>query len=226
MRKIKRSMKKIKKKAILFDLDGTLIDSSEGITKSAQYALRHYGIEESDLKKLYRFIGPPLADSFEKWYGFSRAQAVEAVDVFRERYQSIGYLECELYPDTGKVLESLKQMGYFLGVATSKPEVTARIILKDKGVDCYFDAICGATMDGRIEKKADVIRELLKREPDYAISDMILVGDTAFDMQGANLLGMDSVAVSFGFGDVAEMKEAGALDVLDSMNMLLEYFKR
>lgn len=211
-------------RVILFDLDGTLIDSSDGIIKSVLYTLHFYGIEESDTDGLRRFIGPPLSESFEKFYAFSKEQAREAVDKFRERYNVKGYLECELYPDTKQVLTQLKEDGFLLGVATSKPEITARRILEQKGIADLFDEICGATMDGRIEKKADVLQELLRRHPEYVKEEMVLIGDTAFDVHGANALGIDSAAVGFGFGDVQEMRLAGAVEIFDSMQELKEYF--
>ena len=109
-------------KAILFDLDGTLIDSSEGITKSAQYALAHYGIEETDLKKLYFLIGPPLTVTFQTHYGFSEKKAYEAVQVYRERYNKIGIFECSLFPGVETCIRQLKESGYMIGMASSKPE--------------------------------------------------------------------------------------------------------
>jgi len=212
----------MKRKLILFDLDGTLIDSSEGIFKSALYALEHYGIKESDMESLRRFIGPPLSDSFVNYYNFERETAIEAVDVFRERYNVLGYRECCLYPGVKETLELLKNQGIALGVATSKPEITACAILKDKQIYDLFDEVSGATMDGKIETKSQVIEELYRRMPDYRPEDTVLVGDTEFDVLGANKFGIRTIGVSFGFGEVDKMLEAGAIAICDSMEAVGE----
>ena len=147
-------------KAILFDLDGTLIDSSEGITKSAQYALAHYGIEETDLKKLYFFIGPPLSVTFQTHYGFSEKKAYEAVQVYRERYNKIGIFECSLFPGVETCIRKLKESGYMIGMASSKPEESCKRILDHFGILDLFDDVVGATFDGRIDKKEEVLNEV------------------------------------------------------------------
>ena len=185
-------------KAILFDLDGTLIDSSEGITKSTQYALAHYGIEENDLSKFYKFIGPPLSASFQKYYGFSEEKAYEAVTVYRERYNRIGLFECSLYPGVRECIETLKAKGYLIGMASSKPEDSCRRILDHFGILELFDDVVGAK------------------------NEMCLIGDTMFDVEGANKVGIRSVAVTFGFGNVDEMVAAGAVAVCDDMAKLPE----
>ena len=151
-------------KAILFDLDGTLIDSSEGITKSTQYALAHYGIIENDLSKFYKFIGPPLVVSFKKYYDFPEEQAVEAVAVYRERYNKIGLFECSLYPGVRECIEKLKAQGYLIGMASSKPEVSCRRILEHFGILELFDDVVGATFDGRIDTKEEVLNEVMRRQ--------------------------------------------------------------
>lgn len=209
-------------KAILFDLDGTLIDSSEGITKSTQYALAHYGIIENDLSKFYKFIGPPLVVSFKKYYDFSEEQAVEAVAVYRERYNKIGLFECSLYPGVRECIEKLKAQGYLIGMASSKPEVSCRRILEHFGILELFDDVVGATFDGRIDTKEEVLNEVMRRWSDVPKDGMCLIGDTMFDVEGANQVGIRTVAVTFGFGNVQEMVEAGAVAVCDDMEELPE----
>ena len=209
-------------KAILFDLDGTLIDSSEGITKSTQYALAHYGIIENDLSKFYKFIGPPLVASFKKYYDFPEEQAVEAVAVYRERYNKIGLFECSLYPGVRECIEKLKAQGYLIGMASSKPEVSCRRILEHFGILELFDDVVGATFDGRIDTKEEVLNEVMCRWSDVPKDEMCLIGDTMFDVEGANQVGIRTVAVNFGFGNVQEMVEAGAVAVCDDMEELPE----
>lgn len=207
-------------KAILFDLDGTLIDSSEGITRSAQYALAHFGIEEPDLEKLYFFIGPPLVDTFMERYGFSKEKAVEAVAVYRERYQDIGIFECSLYQGVRECIEELRRRGYMIGMASSKPEVSCKRILEHFGILGMFDDVVGATFDGRIDSKEEVLNEVMRRWSDIPRDEMCLIGDTMFDIEGANKAGVPSIAVSFGFGDVDEMVKAGAKTVVDDLRQL------
>lgn len=209
-------------KAILFDLDGTLIDSSEGITKSVQYTLDYYGIDEPDLEKLKCFIGPPLRGSFMKYYNFSEEQAVEATIKYRERYQPIGVYECRLYPDVEKCIRALKDKGYMIGMASSKPEVMCRTILKHFNILDLFDDVVGASMDGKIDTKEEVLNEVMRRWGSIDKKDMCLMGDTLFDVEGANQVGIKCIGVSFGFGDTKEMLDAGAITICDSMMELLD----
>ena len=148
---------------ILFDLDGTLIDSSEGIIKSVLYTLDFYGIEETDTAKLYQFIGPPLSESFEKFYGFSPKKAYDAVQKYRERYNKTGIFECKLYPGVEKCIRTLKEQGYRIGMASSKPEVSCRRILEHFGILPLFDDVVGATFDGTRDKKSEILKEVMHR---------------------------------------------------------------
>lgn len=198
-------------KAILFDLDGTLIDSSEGITKCVRYALEYFGIEEPDEGVLRTFIGPPLIDSFEKIYGLDHAKAKTAVEKYRERYHEIGIFECSLYPEVQETLRILKEQGYRIGMASSKPEVSCRRILAHFDILKYFDDVVGATLDGRINSKEQVLAEVFRRWDDLSAEEMCLIGDTMFDVNGANTYQIPCIAVSFGFGNVEEMMAAGAL---------------
>lgn len=212
-------------RAVLFDMDGTLIDSSEGITKSVQCALKAFEIDEPDLDKLRIFIGPPLRDSFARHYGLSREQAEEAVRVYRERYNVTGIFECCLYPGVEECIRALREAGYLVGIASSKPEVSCKRILEHFGILELFDEVVGATMDGRIDTKEEVLRELMHRWHDIPQNEMCLVGDTIFDVEGANLIGIPCVAVSFGFGDVEEMRAAGAYAVCDALSDVVELVK-
>jgi phosphoglycolate phosphatase len=207
-------------KAVLFDLDGTLIDSSEGIIKSAQYALTHFGIEETDMQNLMSFIGPPLAYSFKNRYGFSEEKAREAVGVYRERYTKIGIFECSLYPGVRECIEQLKEMGYLIGMASSKPEESCRRILEHFDLIDLFDDVVGATPDGRIDTKEEVLSEVMRRWNEIPKTEMCLIGDTIFDVEGANQKEIPCICVSYGFGDVEEMLAAGALKICDSMSEL------
>ena len=197
-------------KAILFDLDGTLIDSSEGITKSAQYAL----------------IGPPLINTFMEHYGFTKERALEAVEKYRERYNKIGIFECSLFPGVKECIEALKAAGYRIGLASSKPEKSCERILEHFGILDMFDEVVGATFDGRIDTKEEVLNEVMRRWSDIPRDEMCLIGDTMFDIEGANRVNVPSIAVSFGFGDVNEMVSAGAKAVIDDIRQLPDVLSR
>lgn len=213
-------------KAVLFDLDGTLIDSFEGIAKSAQYALRRFGIDEKNLENLRPFVGPPLVDSFQKWYGLSKEQAIEATDIYRERYRPIGILECSLYPGVEECIRTLKAEGYLIGMASSKPEEFCRRILEHFGLLDLFDDVVGATFDRRIDTKEEVLNEVLRRWSDIPKNQMCLIGDTMFDLVGAKKIGIDCIAVSYGFGDAKEMLQNGAIAICDRMADLPELIQK
>lgn len=214
-------------KAVLFDLDGTLINSEEGITKSVQYALKSFDIEEPDLAKLKCFIGPPLELTFQEKYHFSKEEAWKAVEKYRERYHVKGIIECCPYDGVEEVLKSLKEKGYLLAVASSKPEETCKTILKFFSLEQYFDMIVGATMDGKISTKQQVLEELGRRMADKQIekSQMCLIGDTRFDAIGAGEFGIDCIGVSYGFGTREELKAAGAVCICDHIKEVETYIE-
>lgn len=204
---------------VLFDLDGTLTDSGEGITKCAQLALRHFGIEVEDRRMLRCFVGPPLRESFPK-FGVPQDQVEKAIELFRSRYLTVGKFENVPYPGIEDLLKGLRTRGHRLFVATSKPETTAVEVLRHFGLSGYFERICGASMDSGRDSKEAVIAYLLELAGD--LTDMVMVGDTAFDVIGAAAHGIPTVGVSWGYGDVTEMREAGAAAIADSPQQLLQ----
>ena len=204
-------------KAILFDLDGTLTDSGEGIINCASLALRHYGIPVPEREAMRVFVGPPLRDTFFK-FGVPEDKLDEAVEIYRSRYIPIGKFENTPYPGIYELLARLKAEGHKLYVATSKPEQMSMDILNKFELTPYFDLLAGATLDGSRDHKADVIAYLLKQTG----SDMeaIMVGDTVYDVVGAAAHGIPTIGVSWGYGNVAEMEAAGACGIAHTMDEL------
>ena len=198
---------------LLFDLDGTLTNSGEGITKCVQYALRAQGIEEPDLKKLEVFIGPPLRDSFMKYYNMSREQAEAGVEKYRERYTDIGIWENYVYDGMPELLQALRSDKRRLGMATAKPEVFALRIAERFGLDTYLDAITGCSLDGKTDKKALVVAAALEKwqlTTPEAKKTVALIGDRREDVISAHENGIACIGVGFGFGSYKELSEAGA----------------
>ena len=211
-------------KAILFDLDGTIINSEEGITKCVQYALKSFGIEEPDLKKLLCFIGPPLDPVFREKYGFDEKQAWEAVVKYRERFDVKGIFECELYDGVADAIKKLKEEGYVIALASSKPEGACKRIIEHFSLTPYFDMIVGSTLDGSISTKQEVLEELGRRmkHMDIAKEEMCLIGDTHYDVNGANQFGTRCIGVTYGFGTREQLENAGAYRVCDTINEVLD----
>lgn len=198
---------------LLFDLDGTLTDSAEGITKCVQYALHSLGIEEPDLTKLQVFIGPALRDSFQKFYGLSPALAEAGVEKYRERYTDIGIWENRVYPGMPELLALLKADGRRLGMATAKPEVFALRIAERFGLNAYLEDITGCSLDGKTDNKALVVATALEkwqlRTPQEKAT-AVLIGDRREDVLAAHANGIACIGVGFGFGGPGELQEAGA----------------
>ena len=204
-------------KAIFFDLDGTLTDSGEGIINCATLALEHFGIPVPSREEMGVFVGPPLDQTFIK-FGIPAEKAQEAIDVFRSRYLVVGKFENAPYPGIHALLEKLKSQGHRLFVATSKPETTALEVLHKFDLAQYFEVICGATMDGSRVHKADVIAYLLGKIG--AQEQVLMVGDTEFDVTGAAAHGIQTIGVSWGYGKVAAMEQAGAIAIAHTMDEL------
>lgn len=206
------------KKTILFDLDGTLTDSGEGIINCATLALRHFGLPIPSYMDMRTFVGPPLRDSFIR-FGVPADQADVAIRVYRSRYIPTGMFENTPYPGIRELLEKLRAEGYTLCVATSKPEEMSVTILEKFDLAKYFHRICGASIDSSRSTKDAVIAYLL--ESSGAKEDMVMVGDTKYDILGAKAHGIPAIGVGWGYGKVEEMEEAGAVGIAETMDELI-----
>ncbi len=205
-------------KAILFDLDGTLTDSGEGIINCAAIALEHFGITPPSREDMRVFVGPPLRDTFYR-FGVPKERLEEAVAVYRERYIPIGLFENHPYPGIDSLLQELCARGHRLFVATSKPEWMANAVLDRFRLSQYFEIIAGSTMDGSREEKADVIAYLLTQVKDKW--EAVMVGDTAFDVIGAAAHSIPTIGVSWGYGAAEDLIRAGATAVASTPEELL-----
>ena len=207
------------KKSILFDLDGTLTDSGEGIINCAILALEHYGLPIPSREEMRVFVGPPLTESFIR-HGVPADKAEEAVAIYRSRYIPIGKYENNPFPGIRELLETLHEMGYKLYVATSKPEGMSIDILKHFDLDRYFTRICGASMDSSRNTKEAVIEYLMETTGER--ENMVMVGDTKFDVLGAKHHGIPCIGVSWGYGTVEDMENAGAAAIVHTPDELLK----
>lgn len=208
---------------ILFDLDGTLTDPQEGITKSVAYALRYFGIEVENLESLCKFIGPPLKESFMKFYGFDEEKAELAVEKYREYFAPAGIFQNKVYDGVDSMLKNLKESGKQIVLATSKPQVYAEKILKHFQLDMYFSFIAGSELDGRRVKKGEVIAYALKGAGVEDVRTAVMVGDREHDIIGAKENGMDSIGVLYGYGCAEEFEKNGADAVVETVEELTKY---
>lgn len=196
-------------KNVFFDLDGTLTDSAEGIINSVEYALKRLGITDYKRSELYRFIGPPLSDSFAEFFGLSEEKCKEGVRLYREYFSEKGIYENKLYDGIQELLQKTKQAGMTLVLATSKPQEFAEEILRYFDIAGYFDFIAAAEMNGKRNRKQDIINYALEISG-AAPEQTVMVGDRKFDVLGAKSVGIASIGVLYGFGTEEELKEAGA----------------
>ncbi len=206
------------KKAVFFDLDGTLTDSGEGILNCAALALEHFGIPIPSRQEMRVFVGPPLDETFLQ-FGIPAGKTDEAVEIFRGRYKTVGKYENFPYPGIREALQTLKEQGHRLFVATSKPELLAKEVLAYFDLSQYFEQIAGATLDNSRTRKADVIAYLLRLVGD--VGQTVMVGDTAFDVTGAAAHGIPTIGVSWGYGEVADMEKAGAIAIAHTVEEMV-----
>jgi len=207
---------------VLFDLDGTLIDSGEGILTCAELALRHFNLPIPTPEEMRTFVGPPLRDSFAR-FGCTLEQVQEAIRVYRARYTTVGKFEGFVYPGIAELLAQLKADGCRLFVATSKPEGTSVEILEHFGLAHYFEKIAGAALDKSRATKAEVIAYLLDEVG--SLDGALMVGDTAYDVLGAADHDIPCAGVSWGYGTVESMEQANAACIVRSTEELYTFIK-
>lgn len=214
---------------LLFDLDGTLTDPAEGITKCVAYALKHFGMEAAP-DTLKSFIGPPLLDQFMAYAGFDRDTASAAVDKYRERFRDIGIFENRVLDGIPEMLAVLRDGGYVLCVSSSKPEIFVNRILEKYDLAQYFTVVVGSELDGSRGKKADVIEETLSRlgrlYPAENFSDRascLMIGDRIHDMEGAQTCRMDALGVTFGYAAPGELENSSAKGIASTISEILAF---
>ena len=195
---------------VFFDLDGTLVDSGEGVRNSVVYALNKFGIEVENKDSLSCFIGPPLTVSFKTFYGFDDEKADTGVAFYREYYKEKGIFEGYVYEGIEECLKRLKAAGKKIMVATSKPEVFAKMVLEKFGIAKYFDFIAGATIDEKTRSNKIEIMQYAFDSCGVLPKDVIMVGDRLFDIEGAKHFGMECIAVLYGYGSREEFEQYGA----------------
>ena len=204
----------LKYKYILFDLDGTISESAEGIRKSLEYAITSLNKPLPDLDDYTLYIGPPLLDTFRNICHFTEEESREGVEIYRKYYDKNGKKLNKLYDGVKNLLAELKNQGAKIAVCSSKYEAFAKEIVEILGVDCYFDAVCGSTLDGKRKDKKDLIPYAvtsLGGNIETEREDIVMIGDTYFDARGAKQCGVDFIGVEYGYGTVEQMKNDGAV---------------
>ncbi len=213
-------------KNILLDLDGTVVNTEEGVVKSIAYALEAYGYEVPGIEKLRTYIGPPLTKSFQDDYGVSEEKSLEMIYKFRERYMHKCAIESELFPYMAEGIKELKDNGFLIALCSSKNEPACKQILEYHNILEYFDSVVGASEDTSREKKIEIIEEFFKRFPEATKEETVLIGDTIYDVVGAKEYGIDCIGVEYGFGDTKAMLDNGALAIFNDFKEVCDYVRK
>ena len=213
----------MKYKYILFDLDGTITESGPGIMNSVEYALNKMNREVGDRDTLKKFIGPPLTESMEKYYGMSKEEALLGVKYYREYYHDKGIYENRVYDGLEEVLKKINEAGKQAIVATSKPEKYAKIIIDHFHLTQYFACVAGMEMDGGRGTKAQVITYALEKNDITDKSNVLMIGDREHDVIGAHENGLDCLGILYGFGSRKEFEEAGADYIRENVEDILQF---
>lgn len=213
------------KKAILFDLDGTIIDSAEGIFNALYYMFNRVGVKVDDNNELYKFMGPSIGSMLKTGYGFNDKDADDAVDIYREYYSTQGLLECKPYEGILELLKTLKYQGKKVALATKKPEVYAKKIIDNLGFNKYFDAVCGASLDDSHNSKEHIINTAVDL-CGVTKEQAVMIGDTKYDAIGAKNADVDCIGVLYGVGDEDSLLNNGAKKTVTDVNELSKYLTK
>lgn len=217
-------------KYLLFDLDGTVTKSEEGIFNCIKYALDWAGIPYPEYSVFRSFIGPSLYDSFVREFGMDDAKAKEMVAKYRERYNVVGLFEAEVYDGVADTLHALKEKGCILSVATSKPTEPTLRILEKFGVGKYFDVVVGSNPDGTGSDKKHIISQVLESlKKDHGLTEdmiksnqVVMIGDRRYDIEGGKACGLQTIGVLYGYGSREEFEAAGADNIVESPEEILK----
>lgn len=207
---------------VLFDLDGTLTDSKPGITRCVQFALAEFGIVVDDADELTPFVGPPLAESFRRYYGFDAEQSRQAIAIYRERFATVGLFENAVYPGVPEMLERLRLAGARLAIASSKPTIFVERILEHFGLAPYFAAVAGSNLDHTRVAKDEVIAHALSTLPPVDTRRAVMVGDREHDILGARVHGIGTISAGYGYGTPEELRAAAPLAIADTVEELTD----
>ena len=210
------------RKAVIFDLDGTLTQSEEGIWNSVKYAAEKLGFSEPDAATLRKFIGPPLGYSFREYLGMDDATADKAVETYRERYNVVGLFENRVFPGIRRLMRTLRREGWYIGIATGKPQKTSERVVAHFGLDKFVDKLCGPTADHRADK-IDLIKNALPADWDYENDEAWMVGDRKFDVEGAIGAGVKSIGVGYGYGSEEELRTAGCTAYCATVEAVIDF---
>ena len=218
-------MKEFDYEVLLFDLDGTIIDSLKGILNSINYTFRKLGIKELRREDLLPFIGPPIVYTLQMYYGMSEEDANNAMKLYHEYYKEKGWKEFSVYKDVDFLIKELKKSGKKIGLATNKPRYYAIQILEYIGIDIFFDYIGGSNLDKGIINKKLVIEDCLENLNIDNKQKVVMIGDRHFDVDGATQAGIDTIGITYGYGDAEELEKAGTVAVADTPREILMFLK-
>lgn len=213
-------------KYIFWDMDGTIINSYPGVVSSVLYALDHFGMTETDAEVMRRYIGPPLRFTFGQVYHMDEEQIETAVAKYREHYDDGAMYDCEVFGGVSEAIDAFCKAGYKQVIASSKPESMCRKILHRFDMIEKMDDVVGASMDGRIDTKLQVLEEAFRRLGNPPKSQVVLIGDTKFDAIGAEKMGIDCIGITYGFGTRQELTDHGAIAVFDTIEEVVSYLGR
>jgi len=213
-------------KYAFFDMDGTIGNTQEGIFKSTVYAFEKLGVSiDTSYESLRRVIGPPLVYAYMEYFGLSEADAEKARDLYRERYSVTGIYEMKLYDGMEKTLKTLKNIGVKLAVVSAKPQEFIDRIVPHFGLDKYIDLNVGVTMHEKDTSKVHLIKRAVDHFGITDMSEVVMVGDRMYDLDGAAELGIDGIGVSYGFGDIDELKNIPNVFIANSPEKIAEFIK-